>query len=45
MPYVCTKCEEEIDIDPIKDRIICPYCSGRAVLKTRPDEAKEVKAR
>ncbi len=45
MPYVCTRCENEVDIDPIGDKIICPHCSGRAVLKKRTKEAKKVKAR
>lgn len=45
MGYVCTKCENEVDIDPLGDKIICPHCSGRAVLKTRSDEAKTVTAR
>lgn len=43
--YVCMKCNREIDIDPVKDKIICPHCSGRIVLKKRPEEFKEVKAR
>ncbi len=45
MGYVCTKCENEVDIDPLKDKIICPHCSGRAVLKKRGDDAKTVTAR
>ncbi|MDY6765781.1 MAG: DNA-directed RNA polymerase subunit P [Candidatus Nanohaloarchaea archaeon] len=45
MGYVCTKCENEVDIDPLSDKIICPHCSGRGVLKQRPDDAKTVKAR
>ncbi len=43
--YVCTKCENEVDIDPIKDKIICPHCSGRTVLKQRSENAKTVTAR
>lgn len=45
MPYVCTKCENEIEIDAVGDKIICPHCSGRAVLKTRSDLVRHVKAR
>lgn len=45
MPYVCTKCEQEVDLDPVSDKIICPYCSNRGVLKTRSEEAQSVKAR
>ena len=43
--YVCVKCNKEIDIDPIHDKINCPHCSGRIVLKKRPEQTKEVKAR
>lgn len=45
MGYVCTKCENEVDIDPLKDKIICPHCSGRSVLKTRSGESNVLKAR
>lgn len=45
MAYVCTNCEEEVDLNPVEEKIICPFCSNRGVLKTRSDEAKTVKAR
>jgi DNA-directed RNA polymerase subunit RPC12/RpoP len=45
MMYVCTKCEEEVDMDPVDDKIICPHCSNRAVLKKRPETPRELKAR
>ncbi|MDY6771697.1 MAG: DNA-directed RNA polymerase subunit P [Candidatus Nanohaloarchaea archaeon] len=43
--YVCAKCEEEIDINPVKEKIICPKCSGRIILKQRPEEKQTVQAR
>jgi len=43
--YICVKCESEIDINPVKEKIICPECSGRIILKKRPKAKKTVKAR
>lgn len=43
--YVCAKCEEEIDVDPVNEKIICPVCSSRVILKQRPEEKTTVKAR
>ncbi|MCJ7450384.1 MAG: DNA-directed RNA polymerase subunit P [Candidatus Nanohaloarchaeota archaeon QJJ-9] len=43
--YVCANCEEEIKMDPVTDRIICPNCSSRIILKKRPEESNTVKAR
>ncbi|MDY6777438.1 MAG: DNA-directed RNA polymerase subunit P [Candidatus Nanohaloarchaea archaeon] len=43
--YICAECEEEIDVDPVNEKIICPQCSGRMILKKRPEESKTVKAR
>lgn len=43
--YICLNCKNEIDLDPTKDRILCPKCSGRVILKKRPEIAKKVIAR
>lgn len=43
--YVCVNCEEEVDIDPVSDKVICPRCSHRVLLKKRAEDAKTVKAR
>ncbi len=43
--YICAKCEEDIDVDPVNEKIICPQCSGRIILKKRPTDKKTVKAR
>ncbi len=45
MAYVCTNCEKEVDLNPVEEKIICPHCSNRGVLKTRSEEARTVKAR
>ncbi len=42
--YICIKCEKEVELDPRTERIICPNCSGRILLKKRPEIAKTVKA-
>lgn len=42
--YKCVKCEEEVEIDPVEEKIICPKCSHRVLLKLRADEPKRVEA-
>jgi DNA-directed RNA polymerase subunit RPC12/RpoP len=42
--YVCVKCEEEVEVDPVEDKIICPSCSHRVLLKKRPEQGKTVEA-
>lgn len=42
--YVCVSCEEEVKINPVEDKIICPSCSHRVLLKKRPEQGKKVKA-
>lgn len=44
MGYVCVSCEEEVEINPVEDKIICPSCSHRVLLKERPEQDKTVKA-
>jgi DNA-directed RNA polymerase subunit RPC12/RpoP len=44
MSYVCVNCEEEVDIDPVNEKIICPKCSHRVLLKKRPDDPDVVEA-
>ena len=39
--YTCLKCGKTVeDID----KIVCPYCSGRILVKTRTSEVRELKA-
>lgn len=42
--YVCVKCEEEVDIDPVEEKVICPKCSHRVLLKKRSEDPDVVKA-
>ncbi|MFB6292006.1 MAG: DNA-directed RNA polymerase subunit P [Candidatus Nanohaloarchaea archaeon] len=40
--YVCVKCEEEVEINPVEEKVICPNCSHRVLLKKRSEEADRV---
>jgi DNA-directed RNA polymerase subunit P len=42
--YTCVNCEEEVDLDPINEKVICPQCSHRVLMKKRPETPKTVKA-
>lgn len=42
--FVCVKCEEEVDISPVDEKIICPKCSHRVLLKKRSEDPKTVEA-
>ncbi len=42
--YVCVKCEEEVEVDPVNEKVICPQCSHRVLFKKRPETPKEVEA-
>lgn len=42
--YKCVKCEEEVDIDPVNEKVICPMCSHRVLLKMRPEDTDRVEA-
>lgn len=42
--FVCVKCEEEVDLEPIKEKVICPVCSHRVLYKKRPEKPNKVKA-
>lgn len=44
MSYVCVNCEEEVEVDPVNEKIICPKCSHRVLLKKRPEDADTVQA-
>lgn len=40
--YVCMKCRKEFEME---DRVRCPYCGFRIIVKARPVFKKRVKAR
>jgi DNA-directed RNA polymerase subunit RPC12/RpoP len=44
MSYVCVNCEQEVEIDPAEEKVICPKCSHRVLLKKRPDDPDTVQA-
>jgi len=44
MSYVCVNCEQEVEIDPVEEKVICPKCSHRVLLKKRPDNPDTVQA-
>jgi len=42
--YVCVNCEEEVELDPVDEKIICPKCSHRVLLKKRPETPQKIEA-
>jgi DNA-directed RNA polymerase subunit P len=42
--YKCLKCEKEIEMKQVKDKIRCPYCGYRIVIKQSPKTIVKVKA-
>ncbi len=42
--YVCVKCENEVELDPVEDKVICPKCSHRVLLKKKPEEPTRYEA-
>jgi len=42
--YKCLKCLKEIDVKQVKDKIRCPYCGYRIVIKQAPTTITKVKA-
>lgn len=42
--YKCVNCETEVEVDPVDDKIICPKCSHRVLMKKRPENPVTVEA-
>ncbi len=42
--YTCVNCESDVDIDPVEEKVICPSCSHRVLLKKRPETQRTVEA-
>ncbi|WEL19460.1 DNA-directed RNA polymerase subunit P [Candidatus Nanohalococcus occultus] len=42
--YKCVKCEQEVTINPVEEKIICPKCSHRVLFKLRSRDTQRVKA-
>lgn len=42
--YKCVNCEADVEVDPVDDKIICPKCSHRVLMKKRPESPVTVEA-
>lgn len=42
--YTCVNCETDVELDPVTDKIICPKCSHRVLLKKRSEDPDVVEA-
>lgn len=43
--YKCLNCRKSIDIEQIKEKIRCPYCGYKVVIKTPPKTVVKVQAK
>ncbi len=43
--YKCLKCAKEVDDDQLKEKIRCPFCGYRILMKERPKTSSKVSAR
>ncbi|MDD5417169.1 MAG: DNA-directed RNA polymerase subunit P [Candidatus Aenigmarchaeota archaeon] len=43
--YKCLNCSKEITLEQISEKIRCPFCGYRIVMKTRPKKISKVLAR
>ena len=43
--YICLSCKKEIDFESIRDKIRCPYCGYKVVMKKRPKTMTKVPAK
>jgi DNA-directed RNA polymerase subunit RPC12/RpoP len=43
--YKCVNCEAEVEVDPVDDKIICPKCSHRVLMKKRPENPVSVEVK
>jgi len=42
--YMCLNCGKKIDAKEVKDKIRCPYCGYRTIVKETPKTVKKVSA-
>jgi DNA-directed RNA polymerase subunit P len=42
--YKCLNCGKDIELKQVKDKIRCPYCGYRVIIKKVPKTLKKVKA-
>ena len=43
--YKCLKCKKDIEMEQVKEKVRCPFCGYRIVMKTRPKNIVKVLAR
>jgi len=43
--YKCLKCRKEIKPDEVRDKIRCPYCGYRILIKLRSKTVRKVEVR
>ncbi|MBU5557982.1 MAG: DNA-directed RNA polymerase subunit P [Candidatus Aenigmatarchaeota archaeon] len=43
--YRCLNCSKSIDIEHVKERVRCPYCGHRIIIKERPKTVVRVEAK
>ncbi|MBR9682105.1 MAG: DNA-directed RNA polymerase subunit P [Candidatus Aenigmarchaeota archaeon] len=43
--YICLSCKKEIEFDEIRDKIRCPYCGYKVIMKQRPKTITKVPAK
>ncbi|MFQ6009838.1 MAG: DNA-directed RNA polymerase subunit P [Candidatus Aenigmatarchaeota archaeon] len=42
--YKCLQCGKTVDFETLKEKIRCPYCGYRILLKSRPKTTRKVSA-
>ena len=42
--YKCLKCGKEIETEIVRDKIRCPYCGYKVIMKERPKAVSKVGA-
>jgi DNA-directed RNA polymerase subunit P len=43
--YRCVNCSKNIELEQVKDKIRCPFCGYRIIIKERPRTINRVQAK
>jgi DNA-directed RNA polymerase subunit P len=43
--YKCLKCKKQIKLEQIRDKIRCPFCGYKVIVKERPKTVVKVESR
>ena len=43
--YKCLKCGKDIELEHVKEKIRCPFCGFRIIVKDRPKKVVKVSAK